>query len=506
MERLVAALAIAFGAVCCGDDAPRVWITVREDGRPAAGAEVLIHSLRPAPAVRPAGGGSVVSPHLTWGVDEFGPRPELVTGPDGTAEALLPQSLAAVADDFAALQGSVTLDGVPVYPESRRAFNGSITLGNSVTLPRSGAGFTVELDIVRPETVRVPLETFGRPVGTAGLFACVGWVPDVVCRIEDGVAEVPLYDVWRTGWTAVNVRRPEPSVRLYTFDRGEGDGGGEGGSPRDFRWSDQVSFADLRAGEMVFLQEGRTLRGRLSEDVPRPVRGGAVVAHFRTPAGMGANVPPRTVAVAEDGTFEIPDVPYDAWALLSAACEGWAAGPMPPGEARQAAADAFAEAATGFGGRPAATPAEFAFAVGPSDDGPVSLPMRPRGTAEVRVTGADGIPAVGVRVRLVTSLAGPSSALGQAPILFPDAVDEDRGDGWRFPAFGRSEAVTDGSGVAVLHDVPAGKASGYQTTFREAADNPFAGWRQPNERLPDWDVRPGETTEIAVELAGPPGS
>ena len=223
---------------------------------------------------------------------------------------------------------------------------------------------------------------------------------------------------------------------------------GVGGRPQGSDWT---RIEDGRATALI--EAGRTVRGRLSDDVPRPVKGGRGLARFTTaePLPRGVELGAAAFEIAADGTFELADVPPTADVQLVAAARGWTSAPVSSTEfARQAARHG-----TNFGRVSGGSVTAQVFSPGEggwSGDGP-TVAMRPSGGLRVLVVDEAGRPRPGATVS-----AGVRAFFHHnRTAAFPSAP----------------RAVADADGVAEFPDLPAGRRVSLVATLGEGDFRPY---------------------------------
>ena len=405
-----------------------IRLTATEAGRPLKGVELTID-------LASFTNGDMRSPNVypAWDEDLFGPRPVLTTGPDGVGEVRSEIASRVDVGNLAAVSGVVRVDGVRVYPNGR--------YGSRIYLERDGDAFTANVEVERPETFRVPLTVRDGEAQT--VQAAISFADDIPVPKKDGTAELPYFDYFRSdsGWGG---RTPTPpSVRFYADTR-------DGGSLVRL-FSEQIDRDALIDGEAVFLQRGRDITGRLSDDVPRPVERGRVAFSAVTPSMAPARLT-RTVPIDEDGRFTLRYVPQDARVFLTARCDGFVSAFSPP-EAIRELSEEF-EVPTKSNG-PRGTQFDGVAYLLPADAGDgFELPMQTLGSVLATVTKADGSPAAGVRVRMQpTHKAFPGDQWSNYCVVPAAELPE---EDWTVDTEHVS-AVTDENGAALLADFPPGQ-------------------------------------------------
>ena len=248
----------------------------------------------------------------------------------------------------------------------------------------------------------------------------------------------------------------------------------------------------------AILQKGLTVRGRLSDDVPRPVRDGWVVADCSRPGptyehrSLGQTERP----VAEDGTFELPNIPHGCDMQVVAICRGFTSAPP---DAKTDAAMRAKYKDVGSNSGSIAMPQVFT----PDEStDEVLVRMRPAAALRVVVTGPDGEPAEGVHTGVSPNdhsygLGNWSFANGGAP-SGTDATDSRRGTRtfeWR--------ATTGPDGVAMIENIPPLRESIYGL-YAGDFDDPRSVRELEFEGESSVTLAPGETAELKLRLAEDP--
>ena len=225
------------------------------------------------------------------------------------------------------------------------------------------------------------------------------------------------------------------------------------------------------------LRAGMRLSGSLSENVPRPIEGGKVIAWcLPKPAGntWGDKEPSigwsEEATIAADGTFDFPSLPPGGTVQLIALCNGWLI------QGRE-------EAFSVEGMEVTVTEQQLA-------DNRVSgvmLEMEPSGTLEVEVFGPDGKPLEGAQVGISpnqTMKLGGSTLLGacfHSVLAMKAQITGDKLNIEMFDKADRFNQKTNAEGKATLSYIPLRKAQRLYVglkNFRIKKDvpvnNPFA--------------------------------
>ncbi|MEM7476007.1 MAG: hypothetical protein AAF483_13520 [Planctomycetota bacterium] len=206
----------------------------------------------------------------------------------------------------------------------------------------------------------------------------------------------------------------------------------------------------------VKLKPGRKISGRLSDNVPRPVKNGVVhlvvSGTYSDQPSSGNTVMWRdTATVAEDGTFAFESVPRGFPVYCIANCEGWVSESCPAEEILQSYSyvNTLAHAHTMHETIVVAQPFPHSEA-----DNPV-IKMEPTADCEFQIVGPDGHAIAGVSVSISANYSmfpGPGGILGD----YTRSLDELESDRVREPSrsWGLCHATTDANGYAVIRDMP----------------------------------------------------
>ena len=221
------------------------------------------------------------------------------------------------------------------------------------------------------------------------------------------------------------------------------------------RFSDLLLLAYKPGEELSFdeieLRAGMNVRGSLSDNVPRPIKNGSVIAWcLPKPAGESYSEEPslgweEQALIAADGTFEFPSLPRGGKIQFIALCDGWVVEGMENGlhvgkEIMVEEAQLLANHVEG-----------------------VVLPMEQAGSVEVDVLGPDGKPLVGASV---FSWPNQLKKFGGATLFghsYPTVhVMESQISGVALPhadlhRYPRYTQKTDEKGKASLREIPIGK-------------------------------------------------
>ena len=194
----------------------------------------------------------------------------------------------------------------------------------------------------------------------------------------------------------------------------------------------------------LMLKPGLRVSGQIAHNVPRPIRGGAVIAHCIPAPEEGDTVQWLDAAEIEpDGTFAFPSLPPTGSIQLIAICDGWVIDDQAQGV--QVKGLTFVLAAQ---------------KVRDNHWDGIEIPMKPTTTARIVLSDPDGNPVVGADVGVAPNqlLDGRGSGLlgdifrtldfMNEPISFrskPHPLSKSRE---------RYSGVSDKNGVVILRDIP----------------------------------------------------
>lgn len=307
----------------------------------------------------------------------------------------------------------------------------------------------------------------------------------VILKAHQGGKPLPMVraDVgWlfaQAKWTAVKDGLegrviPPCVLRIVAFD--------EGGTPL---FSKPVVVPDDGTAEKVYdleVKKGRTLEGRLSDNVPRPVTNGRVVAAVITPSPSeefktfwhtGAEID-------ASGAFVLKDLP-DGEVQLIALCDGFAS--KDPSKS------------DGSGNR-------YPQVVDPSSTGAVEIGMEASGVAEVTVLSPKGQPVEGANVDFWPNqyLASGGSPFGRLFDMADYLLNKQLAvaDNEDFTEDLRFSSKTDARGVARVSGLPHGLQK-----FRVVAEGmemPVFKLQGRTARFQTIAIKPGETTAQTIRM------
>ena len=425
------------------DVAPFVVAVVDPDGKPLEGAEVVAYGVRVGSGV------------IFWREDGKAPqRQAVVTDADGRSVVIVSRSMLdrprtalltyATHPDFAGrrLEASLRMSG----DDSPDA---TITLDAGTRLRIRPVTEEGELDLTTARVVAPKLE-----------------VPVNVAAEDDTLLTHPLPG------RAPLVRVSAESVDGRRYD------------------SDWVAWAPKIGGErelLVVMEPAEAVRGELSPDVPRPVRGGWVKAHYmRATAEQDyREIHSQQVPVAEDGTFTLDEAVSGCDVQLLIVCDGYTS--ERPSE--EVIRRSIARYAGAFAVRPTMPACQLLAA---EDRGGVwTVPMAASASVRVRVLTADGRPAAGVQPYHNANY----HVFGVGNKILPSEPDPRPWQEVR-----QTMPRTDESGELVIAPLPATSLQISQLL-----------WRSEQTQFKDLDfngdptvtVGPGETGEIELTLTEP---
>lgn len=249
----------------------------------------------------------------------------------------------------------------------------------------------------------------------------------------------------------------------------------------------QLDRDDNEINMTVSLSPSATVRGQLSEDVPRPIKNGSVTANIIHLAGGQWRWLSKT-AIAADGTFAITGMPHDEHLQLIATCDGWISLPPKPSEVEEYSKLFNYDVRNNHGsGTGRVTPQLHYVADGVSE---TTIQMHPAGTAKIKVVDWQDKPVAGVSVIFNPNQAfhnGGSQGLGEGmsntemlPLL--RLTEEQRRKQYdKLRTNVRTyQATTDQQGEAVVADLPAHK-SWHAIDGEDSPGGQFIGFRVQKE-------------------------
>lgn len=234
------------------------------------------------------------------------------------------------------------------------------------------------------------------------------------------------------------------------------------------------------------LRPAMRLDGQLDDVVPRPVRNGHVQVHVSHPVApepkAGSLEWDDWTRIAEDGTFHFDALPPGPVQVI-AVCDGftWA---IPGADKRE-----------GYG--VSAMVQDFQ---PEGDTVRVPLRMQPAATYEVHTVDAAGAPVAGAKISFVTFVRW-HTCCGQAvdppkssSKLIASLV---KGERWQREWLGYYDAVTDGTGVAVVRNLPVFG----EPIWPSVEHATMAARREPVPLAPeDMVPAPGESRKVTITM------
>jgi len=370
--------------------------------------------------------------------------------------------------------GVVRLEYTKRHPTSNEGTRTLMSVGYEITHPEFITHTEHGLDVADGDTV-VVLER--------GSFLIVsGWMdwPD---RGREAILDVTPHlsydvDVSAADWIPIGDGRPScsripPGAHELYLSHEASDGR---------VWYSEVTRFELVEGEQVELAlqllPPRSMTGRLSEDVLRPVTNGEVELNLYVGGRGDASVMLRTyrVDVQSDGSFAFEGLPPGAGEIIGL-CDGWVS-------ARERLADSnWIEPETEgerrrwvpLWGLQQLDPAAYA-------EDPYVLAMEPTGHARITVLDPDGGALAGATV---SSWPNIHWSIGYSNI-FLDRT-------W--------QAVTDDDGVALLENMPGEGLTFLGVTTKEGYLMPLT--KDGSDRGVSVELAPGETASLTVRMDQP---
>lgn len=350
------------------------------------------------------------------------------------------------------------------------------------------ATFTVEHPEHLPHRARDVAVGTGRATVTiqrGAVLVVSGWIGDEANVVLD-VEPLCSFETFaeRTGWQRTDDGRLAriglpPGRHALLLTHVAADGTPYSSALRGF------DVFDTERSELALeLTPSRTIEGRLSFDVPRPVAQGRVLVGLQT---FGTRDQPRvftarTAAIEADGTFRIEGAPPLRGEIV-AACEGWVSALLPTRDLERlgvtrADDDVIAEAQRRLGAR-ALSQQTFDAS---RDEGPLVLEMEPASRLVVTLEDPDGERLEGVQVSVAARVHW---SVGTA-------------DSW----IGALAAATDADGRASFPSLPAGT----HEVRVEHADLALPIANRPNgrpDRVATVTVESGLEHEVTLRLERP---
>ncbi len=253
-------------------------------------------------------------------------------------------------------------------------------------------------------------------------------------------------------------------------------------------YSRAMAESDENSGRKILLpvKEGSILHGQIDPLVPRPIKGGWVIAEVTSPdlaSAYGSRALPWQACadVAEDGSFTIPNLPLGMGTLqVIAGCDGY----LSVNPNRESARSGVHE------GR-----------VIEDWSKPIILPMEKTGSARITVLAPDGKPLAGASVAFNPnqSLGGGTNIVGDRhnSVDYLLASEKDRERAWK-PQAAKFNAKTDAQGTAVVTGLPLG--SQLFMVISESFDMPIEVRKFPS--IPDAIDQPRRMKTIQITADG----
>ncbi|TWT78005.1 hypothetical protein Pla123a_18050 [Posidoniimonas polymericola] len=301
--------------------------------------------------------------HGSWRKDGLGQSepPTVTTDADGRAEFQYPM--------YASPSRQVACQAITCRVEHPGYAD---TVYNDVPVPQVGEPTTIEM----LEGAKVGVKPLGEDMApfADGVYAM--WSDDSYGRGREQV-------VWEGDTLSLpRIQSGEELIRLVRIDQHAAT-----------HFSPPLPFV-LTEGQVVdlvwALRPAVSVRGVLSDNVPRPVKNGRVSATViaKAPGDNWENLHwTDWAAVAEDGTFELSGLPAGEPLQIIALCDGYiAASGEPP---------AFVDEQQR---QPTSVQMPQVFDLPPEGQGEITLEMEPSGTCEFTVQDAKGQPVVGIGV------------------------------------------------------------------------------------------------------------
>jgi beta-lactamase regulating signal transducer with metallopeptidase domain len=427
-----------------------------EEGRPVAGAKVAPRGLR------------ATLDHSSWyGWNPSIPKPAVLTDAAGHATFAYPSR---VYEDLV----TSTVDAWVSHPDF--------------------CDHRVELDVAHPEPIILKL---GARVNVTALLpnaTPAGGKTFVQLASDRGYGDGD-YVQWRTEPTRGTATGQVPpgsyQLRAVVLDD-------DGGSS----FSEPVHL-DARAGERkdfgLTVKPGGTIAGLLSANVPTPVRNGKVMVYITTPIDDARRELIRKATTDLAGR-PLGDVGWETFAAIEADGTFKLAG-VPTGEITVCAlCDRFVSTdPTGPQKSSFTKPQRFPAA----QAGALVVAMEKAGEARVRVLTPQRAPLAGAKV-----VFSPNQSLGEGNGTFGGAYDsgeilkrwQGEGDKEEMPQQNPPswQAETDGSGLAIVSNLPQGLQDFY--VFTDAFEMPIVASNGRADRRGNIAIKPGETSSITVKL------
>jgi hypothetical protein len=280
------------------------------------------------------------------------------------------------------------------------------------------------------------------------------------------------------------------------------------------RFESKVGVVEDR---LLKLKPAMTVRGQLSENVPRPVRNGFVVAvvadQIDKDEYQAESLEWQTWRpVSEDGTFEVDKLPPSDKVRLLAFCDGYVS--------RQPEKDDLPRHLQRFAGGPGTFSLPQFFNLVPSDGKRLTVQMEEAATCRLKVVDGNGKPIEGVTAGLSPNVMYSSgSTIFGMSLRSEDAMFEARmtildmlkkwQDYWPMKERGKDSPVlqpvfhgeTDADGAVVIRNLPPRSPQGL---FAQHEDYVPEGTKPPYRLMQQIEVKPGETSEATIRMVPKP--
>lgn len=280
------------------------------------------------------------------------------------------------------------------------------------------------------------------------------------------------------------------------------------------RFESKVGVVEDR---LLKLKPAMTVRGQLSENVPRPVRNGFVVAvvadQIDKDQYQAESLDWQTWRpVSEDGTFEVDRLPPSDKVRLLVFCDGYVS--MQPKE------DRLPQHLQRFAGGLGNFSLPQFFDLVPADVAGLTVQMEEAATCRLQVVDGDGKPIEGVAAGLFPNVVYSSGstifgmslrsedAMFEPPMTIRDMLKKWQ-DYWPKKERGEDSPVlqpvfhgeTDADGVVVIRNLPPRSPQGL---FVQHDDYVPEGTKPPYRLMQQIEVKPGETSEATIRMVPKP--
>ena len=454
---------------------------VDEDGEPVEGCTLIGYGLR---SHQDPGSG------YGWITKMHGPHSVAVTDAAGRAELSWPRWVQR-SQQVTTSMVSVIVDHPDFCLEGHRDVDVAKGVTRKITLKRGGR---LRLHAFRPGEKK-PLTDFRAQI--SGHYDSL--------RVWQNVVGGPVGRVspaMEAGPRLIRLIQPEEDGSLLFSDL--------------LRFESKVGVVEDR---LLKLKPPMTVRGQLSENVPRPVRNGFVVAvvadQIDKDEYQAESLEWQTWRpVSEDGTFEVDKLPPSDKVRLLAFCDGYVS--------RQPEKDRLPQHLQRFAAGLGTFSMPQFFDLVPADDEGLTVQMEEAATCRLKVVGGDGKPIEGVAAGLFPNViyASGSTIFGTS-LRSEDAMFEPRMTildmlrKWQdyVPQLDREgpspilrptfHATTDADGVVVIRNLPPRSPQGL---FAQHEDYVPEGTKPPYRLMQQIEVKPGETSEATIRMVPKPSA